>query len=122
MPRDERFVYMGVRASEIEEEQMQNPPACDPKDLPGGFTLPSQAQVMHGVALANGLPDIHGFYGYDFEEHSFIKLPQSTVKRVVAPKEPEPVDMGPLTEDEDEEFRELQDAELDAALREGFEE
>ena len=120
--RDERFVYLDVSASELEEQQMANPPPVS--DIGRGQLSPSQAQLMHAIALAHGLPDIHGFYGYDFEERSFIKLPQSKEKRVAVPQL---ADLGAALRDAanpdgDEELEELTDAELDAALREGFEE
>jgi len=117
MPRDERFVYTGISATELEEQQMQNPPEF--VSIVPAYQPPTQAEIMHSAALAHGLPDIHGFYGYDFEEHEFIKLPGSKVKRVAAPSPPEP----PRALDSEElEDYELEDAELDAALRQGFEE
>lgn len=116
MPKDPRFVYTDVGATELEEQQMANPP--EPLQMMG-YSTPTQAQIMHACALANGLPDIHGFYGYDFAEHEFIRLPQSKEKE----PEPEPRTLEDIMRDGDEdEFRELVDAELDAALREGFEE
>lgn len=113
--KDDRFVYTGVGASELEEQQMANPPA--PLTVMG-YTTPTQAEIMHQCALANGLPDIHGHYGYDFAEREFIKLPQSMVK-----PPPRVLDSEERRELEDlDEDTELTDAELDAALREGFDE
>lgn len=115
MPRDDRFVYTGVAASELEEQQMANPP---PVMVIGGSVTPTQAEIMHQCALANGLPDIHGFYGYDFEQREFIKLPQSMVKLP-----PRVLDSEERRETEElDEDTELEDADLDRALREGFEE
>lgn len=114
MPKDKRFIYTGVRASELEEAQMANPPACEAKDLPGNFALPTQADIMHACALAHGLPDIYGFYAYDFEEHQFLCLSQSCIKEPVLDLLQERIDA--------EDDTELEDAGLDAALREGFEE
>jgi hypothetical protein len=117
MPKDKRFTYTGVQATEMEEAQMANPPTAKPGELPFGMTLPSQAEVMHQVALAHGLPDIHGFYGYDFEEREFLKLHDAREKRIVAPQ---PAAPKVLNADELAELEELHGAELDAALRDGF--
>lgn len=111
MPKDKRFVYTGVRASELEEAQMANPP--EPLTMMG-YRTPTQAEIMHQCALAHGLPDIYGFYGYDFEEHEFLCLSESRIKEPVLDLLQERI--------EAEDDTELQDAELDAALREGFEE
>ncbi len=43
----------------------------------GGSVTESQAECMHRYALANGLPDIKGHYGYDFAEHEFIRWPDA---------------------------------------------
>jgi hypothetical protein len=108
--KDQRFVYSGVSASELEEAQMANPP---PFMIVMGYATPTQAEIMHACALANGLPDIHGHYGYDFAEREFIRLPESTEK---APDVFPTRQLAAALEDD----RELEDAELDAALREGF--
>lgn len=117
MAKDKRFVYTGVRASELEEAQMANPP---PMIVVMGYVTPTQAEIMHQCALAHGLPDIHGHYGYDFAEHEFIRLPESIEKETAGLEF-----LGKLRADvlePDDEDAELSDAELDAALREGFEE
>lgn len=67
------FVYTGVAATADEESTMRAPvlvmqfgPSCN---------AASQLLKIHCCALAHGLPEIPGWYGYDFKAHQFIRMP-----------------------------------------------
>ena len=65
------YFYTGVRATESEEHDMLNPL---PYMVIGGSVTESSAEQIHRMALARGLPEIRGYYGYDFKEHEYIRL------------------------------------------------
>jgi hypothetical protein len=69
----EQYVYTGVAATATEESTMRSP------RLVMGFgpfsPAPSYQARIHACALTHGLPEIPGFYGYDFERHEFIRMP-----------------------------------------------
>lgn len=64
------FVYTGVAASSTEESLMQAASISGPL-LPRS----SQHETIHACALAHELPEIPGWYGYDFKQHEFIRMP-----------------------------------------------
>ena len=66
------YDYTGVGATDDEEKQMR---ARRPLPmLAARFgPRPEPHELIHSFALAHGLPEVSGFYGYDFEERQFIK-------------------------------------------------
>lgn len=67
------YFYTAVAASEQEERAMRDSYKT-PLIVVGGYVSISPEEVIHGVALSRGLPEIVGHYGYDFREHEFIRL------------------------------------------------
>ena len=43
-----------------------------------GGVWPEPERLMHRLALAHGLPEIHGFYGCDFRDGEFIREKDAT--------------------------------------------
>jgi len=75
--RENGYFYTGVKASEEEEGQMRAAYSV-PYMIIGEYAPMSPAEVIHAVAVGKkGLPDIVGFYGYDFKEHEFIRMPDA---------------------------------------------
>jgi hypothetical protein len=70
------YFYTGVRATEQEEQAMQSAYRV-PLMVLGGSLPISGAEVVHATALRHQLPEIVGHYGYDFQEHEFIRLPDA---------------------------------------------
>lgn len=67
------YVYTGVAATAEEESTLREPvlvmsfgPSCNAL---------SQVEKIHSCALAHELPEIPGYYGYDFERHEFVRMP-----------------------------------------------
>lgn len=76
MIRENGFFYTDVRATESEEQSMRE--AYNVPLIVVGDLLPvPPGEVIHAYALEHGLPDIVGHYGYDFEEHLFIRMPDA---------------------------------------------
>ena len=71
------FVYLGVAATEPEEKSMQAAFRV-PLMVIGSYLPTSPHEVVHACALRHGLPDIVGFYGYDFGKHEFVRMPGAT--------------------------------------------
>lgn len=70
------YFYCGVRATEGEEAAMQQAYKA-PLIVVGSYAPPNPAEVVHAFALKYGLPEIVGHYGYDFQEHDFIRMPDA---------------------------------------------
>lgn len=70
----EQFVYTGVAATPEEETRLRQPIMTSGLF---GFSSggPSLESKIHACALTHGLPEIPGYYGYDFERHEFIRMP-----------------------------------------------
>ena len=71
--KDARFFYTGKGADERTEKFMRAAYGA-PVMVVGGSLPPSFEETMHACALDAGLPEIRGFYGYDFAEHEFIRM------------------------------------------------
>lgn len=76
MIRENGFFYTGKGVSEATEKWM-----LSTRNLPfivvGGSIPPSFEEVVHACAIEVGLPEIKGYYGYDFAAHEFIRLPDA---------------------------------------------
>jgi hypothetical protein len=72
-----RYVYTGVRASDEQERVMREAFSVPLIGRNAGGGPPPQ-KVVHDTALACGLPEIHGFYGYHFKRHEFVHEPGAT--------------------------------------------
>lgn len=73
--RNATYYYTGVKATEQQEHEMRNPL---PYMVIGNRVTESSAETIHGYAIGHGLPEIKGYYGYDFAEHEFIRLHDAT--------------------------------------------
>lgn len=73
---DNGFFYTGVRATEQQEESMQQVYKT-PFIIVGEILPPAPEECVHAYALHHGLPEIQGHYGYDFKEHEFVRLPDA---------------------------------------------
>ena len=75
-PASNGHVYTDISATADEESQMrqafQNPFIVIGRVLP---TPPEE--IVHKCALAHGLPELQGCWGYDFQKHKFACLPDS---------------------------------------------
>lgn len=72
--RENGFFYTGVVANDEQDmESWRNTPVV----VVCGTKLPSFEEVVHASAIRAGLPEIKGYYGYDFGEHQFIRLPDA---------------------------------------------
>jgi hypothetical protein len=69
-----RYVYTGVRASDEQERVMREAFSVPLIGRNAGGGPPPQ-KVVHDTALACGLPEIRGFYGYHFKRHEFVHEP-----------------------------------------------
>lgn len=70
------FYYTGIAASKEEERAMRDAYKV-PLMVIGNSVPPSPEEVMHACALGHGLPEIVGYYGYDYQRHEFIRLPDA---------------------------------------------
>lgn len=72
----EEFVYTGVQATEEEEQEMRQPVITSGLfGFLGSGGGPGRYEKIHACALKHELPEIPGYYGYDFERHEFIRRP-----------------------------------------------
>jgi hypothetical protein len=69
---DNGYFYTGTRATDDEENHMKLAFSV-PLIVVGGSIPPSPGEIVHSVALRHGLPEIRGYYGYDFREHEFVR-------------------------------------------------
>ena len=79
LPEQAKYVRSGIRATEVDESEMQQAIRSDcfgGMVFAGRIPTPSY-MIIHDRALKYGLPDIRGYYGYDFASHEFISLPES---------------------------------------------
>lgn len=69
----DEWVYTGVSATEEQEKRLRRPSISNGLF---GFAVrqPSRHEEIHACALERGLPQIVGFYGYDFGRHEFIRM------------------------------------------------
>jgi hypothetical protein len=68
------YFYTGVQATEEQERAMRRSFGV-PYIVVSQFATPCPEETVHACALACGLPEIRGFYGYDFTEHQFLRMP-----------------------------------------------
>lgn len=65
------YKYTGVSATEDEEKSIR----CAAISVSGHLKPNTNLnETIHGFALSHGLPEIQGYYGYDFKRHEFITL------------------------------------------------
>jgi hypothetical protein len=76
------YVRTGVRASDDEEKIMRDVYST-PLIAIGGRPPPAPWKTVHAMALTHELPEIPGHYGYDFEAHEFIRLPDAALAKPV---------------------------------------
>ncbi len=67
------FVKTGIAATSAEETEIRRPTITT--GLFGPLPDPGQQETIHAAALRHGLPEIPGYYGYDFGSHQFIRMP-----------------------------------------------
>lgn len=72
MIHENGYFYTGISATPSEERVMQE--AFRTPYIIIGNSLPTPPQqIVHQYAIQHDLPEIHGYYGYDFNEHQFIR-------------------------------------------------
>lgn len=74
MARNPSFHYTGIKATPEQEAAWKEP---HPAIVIGGVLNRSAAEHLHEDAITAGLREIKGHYGYDFEEHEYICMPES---------------------------------------------
>jgi hypothetical protein len=75
MPINEKngFFYTEVKGTP-EQEKFMREARNQPYMVVGGSVPPSFEECVHACAIRSGLPEIRGYYGYDFSAHEFIRL------------------------------------------------
>lgn len=72
---EEAYVYTQVAATADEEKQMRQSAVTMTSGLFGPPSTSNPHEKIHACALSHGLPEIPGWYGYDFSAHQFIRMP-----------------------------------------------
>lgn len=72
---ENEYVYTQVAATADEEMQMRQSAVNVTSSLFGPMSGSNPREKIHAYALGHGLPEIPGWYGYDFERHEFIRMP-----------------------------------------------
>lgn len=76
MIHENGYFYTDKGASAAEEKWMRSWHST-PLVVVHGEVLPSLEEIVHASAIKAGLPEIKGYYGYDFREHKYIRLPDA---------------------------------------------
>lgn len=71
---DGEAFYTGVSATEEQEHRMRGA-GLNLAAARLGLRLRGSQETVHACALAAGLPEIPGYYGYDFTARQFIRAP-----------------------------------------------
>ena len=79
------YVYTG-QAADAESEKRMRAALATPMIQVGNALPQHPSATLHREALAAGLPEIPGTYGYDFKRHEFIRLPDAQLAPPVAPE------------------------------------
>lgn len=69
------YVCTGVYATEAEALEIKNEQSMPFAKILGSW--PGPEKLIHRLALAHGLPEIPGYYGFDFRDREFIRVPDA---------------------------------------------